>query len=77
MAPARWSYALRRGGRASGLTDTATGQAVNLSLNGNVVEGRTAGSNLLVFTVSVNTANGDVTLDQKRAVVHPNTDQPR
>src|SRR6185503_6876552 len=29
----------------SGLTDTATGQAVNLVLNGNVVEGRTAGSN--------------------------------
>ncbi|WP_258540228.1 MULTISPECIES: DUF5801 repeats-in-toxin domain-containing protein, partial [unclassified Pseudomonas] len=60
---------------ASGLTDTATGQAVNLSLNGTVVEGRTATSNELVFTVSV-AANGDVTLDQIRAVVHPDTTNP-
>ncbi|MCQ4348610.1 DUF5801 domain-containing protein, partial [Pseudomonas stutzeri] len=35
-----------------------------------VVEGRTATTNLLVFTVSV-AANGDVTLNQIRAVVHP------
>ena len=60
---------------ASGLTDTATGQAVNLSLNGSVVEGRTATTNLLVFTVSV-AANGDVTLDQIRAVVHPDATNP-
>ncbi|MER8467581.1 DUF5801 domain-containing protein [Mesorhizobium sp. M1396] len=59
---------------ASGLVDTASGQAVNLVLNGNVVEGRTAGSNALVFTLTVNPANGDVTLDQIRAVVHPTTD---
>src|SRR5262249_58337372 len=49
--------------------DTATNQAVNLSLNGTVVEGRTAVSNALVFTVSVD-ATGVVTLDQQRAVVH-------
>jgi hypothetical protein len=60
---------------ASGLTDTATGEAVNLSLNGAVVEGRTATTNLLVFTVSV-AANGDVTLDQLRAVVHPDATNP-
>jgi hypothetical protein len=52
-----------------------TGEAVNLSLNGAVVEGRTATTNLLVFTVSV-AANGDVTLDQQRAVVHSDTTNP-
>ena len=69
------TYALGVVAGASGLTDTATGQAVNLSLNGAVVEGRTATSNVLVFTVSVAT-NGDVTLDQLRAVVHPNAANP-
>ncbi|PTR29622.1 DUF5801 repeats-in-toxin domain-containing protein, partial [Pseudomonas sp. GV085] len=69
------TYALNVVTGASGLTDTASGQAVNLSLNGAVVEGRTALSNLLVFTVSV-AANGSVTLDQSRAVVHANTTNP-
>ncbi|POA16976.1 hypothetical protein C1886_24365 [Pseudomonas sp. FW300-N1A1] len=69
------TYALGVVVGASGLTDTATGQAVNLSLNGAVVEGRTATSNALVFTVSV-AANGDVTLDQLRAVVHPDATNP-
>ncbi|WP_260958745.1 DUF5801 repeats-in-toxin domain-containing protein [Pseudomonas citri] len=69
------TYALGMVAGASGLTDSATGQAVNLSLNGGVVEGRTASSNLLVFTVSV-ASNGDVTLDQLRAVMHPNPNNP-
>ncbi|MFS2073145.1 DUF5801 repeats-in-toxin domain-containing protein, partial [Pseudomonas sp. CT11-2] len=69
------TYALGVVAGASGLTDTATGEAVNLSLNGSVVEGRTATTNLLVFTVSV-AANGDVTLDQQRAVVHPDPTNP-
>ncbi|WLI15303.1 MULTISPECIES: DUF5801 repeats-in-toxin domain-containing protein [Pseudomonas] len=69
------TYALGVVAGASGLTDTATGEAVNLSLNGTVVEGRTATTNLLVFTVSV-AANGDVTLDQQRAVVHPDPTNP-
>ncbi len=69
------TYALGVVAGASGLTDTATGEAVNLSLNGTVVEGRTATTNLLVFTVSV-AANGDVTLDQQRAVVHPDPNNP-
>jgi hypothetical protein len=69
------TYALGVVAGASGLTDTATGEAVNLSLNGAVVEGRTATTNLLVFTVSV-AANGDVTLDQQRAVVHPDPTNP-
>ncbi|WP_223532290.1 DUF5801 repeats-in-toxin domain-containing protein [Pseudomonas sp. BF-R-30] len=69
------TYALGVVAGASGLTDTATGEAVNLSLNGTVVEGRTATTSLLVFTASV-AANGDVTLDQLRAVVHSNTTNP-
>jgi hypothetical protein len=69
------TYALGVIAGASGLVDTASGQAVNLSLNAGVVEGRTATSNLLVFTVSV-AANGDVTLDQIRAVVHPDATNP-
>ncbi|WP_236711483.1 DUF5801 repeats-in-toxin domain-containing protein, partial [Pseudomonas sp. Root68] len=69
------TYALGVVAGASGLIDTASGQAVNLSLNGTVVEGRTALSDLLVFTVSV-AANGSVTLDQSRAVVHANTSNP-
>ncbi|WP_095147497.1 DUF5801 repeats-in-toxin domain-containing protein [Pseudomonas sp. Irchel s3b6] len=69
------TYALGVVAGASGLTDTASGQAVNLSLNGAVVEGRTATSNVLVFTVSV-ASNGDVTLDQLRAVVHPDANNP-
>ncbi|MCP6697943.1 DUF5801 repeats-in-toxin domain-containing protein [Pseudomonas donghuensis] len=69
------TYALGVVAGASGLTDTASGEAVNLSLNGTVVEGRTATTNQLVFTVSV-AANGDVTLDQLRAVVHSNTTNP-
>src|SRR3546814_9635363 len=54
---------------ATGLVDTATNEAVVLSVVGGVVQGRTATSDALVFTVSV-AANGTVTLDQSRAVVH-------
>jgi large repetitive protein len=68
------AYALGVVGGPSGLVDTLTGSAVNLSLNGTTVEGRTSGG-LLVFSVSVNAATGAVTLDQARAVVHsPNVD---
>src|SRR5262249_57159587 len=69
------TYALSVLAGPSGLIDTATNQAVNLSLNGTVVEGRTAVSNELVFTVSVDTS-ANVTLDQKRAVVHANANDP-
>ncbi|MBK8159589.1 MAG: VWA domain-containing protein [Rhodospirillaceae bacterium] len=67
------TYALAVTPGASGIVDVATGEAVNLVLNGTTVEGRTATTNQLVFTVTV-AANGDVTLDQVRAVVHPTTD---
>src|SRR5262249_37249637 len=70
------SYALSTPGGASGLTDTATGQSVVLSLNasGQVV-GKTAVSGDTVFVVSVD-GSGVVTLDQQRAVVHTDTTNP-
>lgn len=59
----------------SGLVDTESGQAVVLNLDGSgVVIGTTASSGLEVFRISVD-ADGNVTLDQSRAVVHP-TDDP-
>jgi hypothetical protein len=67
------TYALSTSGGDSGLIDTATGQAVHLSLVAGVVQGRTLVGNDLVFTVSVDTL-GNVTLDQIRAVVHPTAD---
>ncbi|BCD87276.1 hypothetical protein PSm6_36830 [Pseudomonas solani] len=58
----------------SGLVDTASGQNVVLSVNGaGVVEGRTATGNDLVFTLTVG-ADGKVTLDQLRSIVHPTSD---
>ncbi|RUX48742.1 hypothetical protein EOA33_14695, partial [Mesorhizobium sp. M4A.F.Ca.ET.050.02.1.1] len=68
------TYALSVSGVASGLLDTLTGQAINLSVTGGVVEGRTAVSNALVFTVTVDATTGIVTLNQDRAVIHdPNS----
>ena len=68
------TYALAVTAGASGLIDVATGQAVVLSLVGGAVEGRNTNGDL-VFTVTVNGA-GTVTLDQIRAVSHPNTTDP-
>lgn len=57
----------------SGLVDTLSGEAVNLTVNGGAVEGRTAIGGLLVFTASVD-AFGVVTLNQDRAIIHdPNS----
>ncbi|WP_309602557.1 DUF5801 repeats-in-toxin domain-containing protein, partial [Sphingomonas sp.] len=72
------TYALSVTAGPSGLVDVATGEAINLVLNGTTVEGRTALTNALVFTVVVD-SNGSVTLDQIRAIQHlPDTgpDQP-
>lgn len=54
-------------GSDSGLVDTASGEPVLLRMNGNVVEGYVDDG--VVFTLSVD-ANGKVTLDQVRAVMH-------
>nr|WP_207388749.1 immunoglobulin-like domain-containing protein [Stutzerimonas kirkiae] len=55
---------------ATGLVDSLTGQAITLSLNNGVVEGKAGG--VTVFTISVN-ATGNVTLTQLRAVEHADT----
>jgi large repetitive protein len=60
-------------GTESGVVDTATGEAVLLRMNGGVVEGYTENSDDLVFTISVD-GDGEVTLNQLRAVVHGDTD---
>ena len=65
------SYALATPPAASGLVDTASGQNVVLSLVGGQIEGRTAVGSDLVFTLSVNSSTGVMTLDQIRAIVHP------
>jgi len=60
----------------SGLDDVATGQNIVLVLNGTVVEGHVGNAaGALAFTVSVD-GSGNVTLDQIRAVVHPNAANP-
>ncbi|MFZ5956316.1 retention module-containing protein [Pseudomonas knackmussii] len=59
----------------SGLKDTATGQEIFLFNTANGVEGRVGGSNgAVAFAVTI--SNGVVTLDQQRALVHPNTNDP-
>ena len=71
-----YALSVKSAGVASGLVDTLSNQSVVLTVTaGGVVEGRTAGSGLLVFTVSVNAA-GLVTLDQQRAIVHPDATNP-
>ncbi|WP_085906899.1 DUF5801 repeats-in-toxin domain-containing protein [Kiloniella majae] len=63
-------------GTDSGLIDTATGDPVLLYSQGGDVYGRVGGSDgEIVFKVSVD-GNGVVTLDQQRALEHPDTDDP-
>ncbi|TIM66422.1 MAG: hypothetical protein E5Y52_14435, partial [Mesorhizobium sp.] len=63
-------------GVTSNLIDSATGQAVVLTQSGSTVSGYVTGHSgdpaYLVFTLSVNTSTGQVTLTQDRAV-HQNT----
>lgn len=62
---------------ATGLVDTASGQAVVMhAVDDTHVVGWTATSHLTVFTVSVDGTTGDVTLDQSRAVVHGDPNNP-
>ncbi len=71
-----YALSVKSAGVASGLVDTLSNQSVVLTLTaGGVVEGRTAIGGALVFTVSVSAA-GLVTLDQQRAIVHPDTTNP-
>ncbi|MBD2841204.1 DUF5801 repeats-in-toxin domain-containing protein [Erythrobacter rubeus] len=67
------NYTLGVNAGSTGLVDTATNEAVVLTVNNGVVEGRTESTGALVFTVSVDAATGVVTLDQRSAVKHVNT----
>ncbi|MCQ4053294.1 retention module-containing protein [Aeromonas sp. SG16] len=67
------SYSLNVQNANSGLIDTATGEQVQLSMHGSILEGRTATTGQLVFSLTVD-SSGKVTLDQLRAVVHPTSD---
>ncbi len=69
------TYALGFNAGATGLVDTATNQAVVLSLKSGQVVGRAGVGGAIVFTVSVNAA-GSITLDQLRAVVHADANDP-
>jgi hypothetical protein len=62
---------------ASGLTDTLTNESVTLSVNaaGTVVTGSSVTGGT-VFTITVNSSTGEVTLDQARAVVHDDPTDP-
>ncbi len=61
----------------TGLIDTRSGEKVLLTENASgVVEGRTETGGLLVFTVTVNATTGEVTLDQQRALSHPDAANP-
>ena len=68
------AYALSVNVGSTGLVDTATNTAVTLHVNGNEIQGR-AGGGEVVFTLSVD-ADGKVTLDQIRAVIHSNPTNP-
>ena len=69
-------YSLGINAAPNGLVDTATNLAVVLSVNGSgQVEGRAGAGGPVVFLLTVN-ASGVVTLDQQRAVKHPDTTNP-
>lgn len=76
--PGAITYALSIFGVSTGLTDTETGLAVKLKLDGGVVKGYVEkdGVEYVVFTLTIDETTGDVTLDQLRAVVHPDECDP-
>src|SRR5204862_108247 len=71
-------YSLTLVSSVSGLTDTASGNAITLFLNAGVIEGHagTLITDPLVFTLSINGSSGDTTLTQFRAVVHGTSSDP-
>ncbi|WP_429140693.1 retention module-containing protein, partial [Aeromonas allosaccharophila] len=67
------NYSLNIQNVNSGLIDTATGEQIRLVMNDSTIEGRTATTGELVFSLTVD-GSGKVTLDQLRAVEHPTSD---
>src|SRR6185369_6836987 len=70
------AYALGINAGATGLVDVATGQAIVLVNNAGIIEGHVGNAGgALAFTVSVD-GSGNVTLDQMRALSHPDASNP-
>ncbi|TWB88438.1 hypothetical protein FBZ93_118118 [Bradyrhizobium macuxiense] len=71
-ATTAYALGIAANGTATNLIDSASGLGVVLDQSGNTISGYVAGHEgqaaWLVFTLSVNTATGDVTLTQDRAV---------
>jgi len=65
-------YALTVTNSVSGLVDSQTNEAITLVDNSGTIEGRTASTNVLVFSIATNSA-GVVTISQARAIEHANT----
>ena len=65
-------YSLELGADISGLVDTATNESVTLNQDINGKISGTSESGGLVFTISINSDTGEVTLTQYRAVKHDN-----
>ncbi|HJS41506.1 MAG TPA: DUF5801 repeats-in-toxin domain-containing protein, partial [Sphingomicrobium sp.] len=59
----------------TGLFDTATGEEIVLVKVGETIEGRTDTTNQLSFVISVN-ADGELSLDQQRAIIHDDEMDP-
>ncbi|WP_155756710.1 DUF5801 repeats-in-toxin domain-containing protein [Acinetobacter sp. CIP A162] len=77
-----YSLGISGAGVPSGVVDVATGQGVYLFLESGSVVGRVGSGGVAdaggatAFNISVNAATGAVTLDQVRALEHPNSAQP-
>ncbi|WP_252271335.1 retention module-containing protein [Pseudomonas subflava] len=69
-----YSLGVSSSGVDSGLDDSATGNSILLYLEGGNVVGKVGAGGPVAFTLSVNSGNGQVTLDQQRAILHtPNS----
>ena len=72
----RYALGIAAAGADSGLTDTASGDAILLYLEGGMVVGRVGGeTGDIAFTLDVD-ANGTITLDQRRAIAHDDPSDP-
>jgi large repetitive protein len=58
-----------------GLTDVATGSPITLHANGNILEGRVAGTEIVAFRLTI-AADGQAVLDQIRAIRHSDPSNP-
>ncbi len=72
------AFSLIVNGANSGLDDTETGKDVILSQSGNVVTGRAGpgAGDPIVFTITIDPTDGDITVAQFRAVKHDNSSDP-